>query len=893
MARKSENRGRVKRAKLAAEVKRRRAAIAEAFLAKRISGLDAARALSDLADWLLTVLLNEAAGPSMRKGKIGLCLVAAGGFGRRQLAFHSDIDVMVLSAGPPTRAVKTIASAVFGTLWDLGFNVGHSLRTPPAAVSLANKDLSVKTALLDARLVAGDEAPFKAFGKLYRKTVMKRGATTFVEERLDERDRRHQKMGDSRYLVEPNLKESKGGLRDLHNLYWIARFLYGVRDLGGLAKEKILRPEEVRTFERAEAFLWNVRQHLHLMAGRPEDRLTFDVQVALARALGYRDRPNATAPERFMKHYFWHAKNVGDLTRIFCAFLEARQQKKSLFDLSRFRRAKVVEDFRLEGGRLTLSGPKELARTPAKLVKIFAVADRHGLDIHPDALRHISRSLHLIDDALRRERGVNAAFLEVLTSRKDPETNLRRMNEAGVLGRLVPDFGRVVAQTQHDMYHHYTVDEHTIRAVGLLARIEKGELEDAQTLGSQLVGALASRQVLYLALFLHDIAKGRGCDHSEIGEAIARELGPRVGFTAAETELAGWLVKNHLLMSWTAFKRDLADPKTIRDFTAAVGSLERLQLLTLLTIPDIMAVGPKTWNGWKHRLLSDLYALAKAWFAQSESPDPLAARAEERKAALTEALPNVAPAKLRRLLERLPEGFWISDSTAAQAEDAKLVLAAERKGEKTAVAINTALVPGFVRIAVFAPAHPALLHRLSGALAFHGVNIADARAFSLSGTHMLASFVVEGAADEPFASAEGKIALSETLADAARGEMTGIRVKAPKPLLRAATAAFPVEPRLKIDNQASAAHTVLEVKARDRVGLLYDLTGVLTRHGCAMFAAHIATYGARAADVFYVQDRKGRKITDAKTLQGVKEGLEKVLRENERLAEGARGHAAA
>jgi len=346
---------------LAAEVEGGRRAIERAFLAKKISGLEAARALSDLADGLLGALLALAVKPARRGNRDFLCLVATGGYGRRQLAFHSDLDVMALTATTPTPRVRKIASSVFGALWDMGFRVGHSLRTPKAAALLARKDLGVKTALLDARLVAGDEKPFKAFQKLYRKAAMAKGTKTFVEERLAERDRRHRKMGDSRYLVQPNLKESKGGLRDLHNLYWIARFLYGVSDLKGLAKEKILRPEEVQTFERAEAFLWDVRQQLHLMGGRAEERLSFDVQVALAKKLGYRDRSQASAPERFMKHYFWHAKNVGDLTRIFCAFLEARQQKKSLFDWSRLRRAKNVEGFRLERARLSVSNPKEFA----------------------------------------------------------------------------------------------------------------------------------------------------------------------------------------------------------------------------------------------------------------------------------------------------------------------------------------------------------------------------------------------------------------------------------------------------------------------------------------------------------------------------------------------------
>lgn len=851
-----------------------------------MDGLEVARALSDLVDRLIASLMKQDRHnrhiARIHQHPQNFCIVATGGYGRRQLAFFSDIDILVLHENRISSYLKTILHFCLGRLWDLGFKVGHSVQTSRSAVRLAQKDLSFRTALLDSRLIFGDRRIFRNFQRLYRSKIMAKGAQSFVEERLAARDRRHMKMGDSRYLVEPNLKEGKGGLRDLQSLFWISSLLYGVHDLKGLVRRKILRPREVKIFSRAEAFLWDVRQHLHLKFARAEERLTFDVQVALAKTLNYKNRKNASAAERFMKHYFWHAKNIGDLTRIFCAFLELRHQKKNSLsgrqDLTRQR----LEDFYLEGKRLTIKSIKQLNKDPRNIFRIFAIANRHGYDIHPDALRYVAQSIHLIDSKLKNDPEINAIFLEVLTASGDPEKNLRRMNEAGVLGRLIPDFGRVVGQTQHDLYHFYTVDEHTIRAIGLLSRIEKGELKDLPALASDLAGPVRSRSVLYLALFLHDIAKGRGVDHSEAGETIAYKLAPRVGLTAAETELTAWLVRNHLLMSKTAFKRDLSDSKTISDFIKKVGSLERLQLLTLLTIPDIMAVGPSIWNEWKHRLLSDLFVLAKAWLAKSTEPNPMADRILERQTALAQKLSDIPKAQLDQLIARLPESFWISGTLSTQVEDIKLLFESAYNDQEIKMNFNDNLVPGFVRLVILAPSHSQLLHRLSGALAHHEINIVEARAFLLKGRGMLVSFVANAEKNKIFTLRNDRSLLIKTLTAAALGKMSHVRIGTFPSILRPTNAVFAVAPRLMIDNEASSSHTVLEVRTRDRVGLLYDLTGIIARLDCDLFAAHIATYGARAADVFYIQDRKKRKITNKKTLATLKQEIEQLLNENER-----------
>ncbi|MEE8294391.1 MAG: [protein-PII] uridylyltransferase, partial [Sphingomonadales bacterium] len=704
----------------------------EAIKSGKIKGLESAKRLSTATDELLQKLYalttTSVFLPGSRTTAEEICLVATGGYGRKELGFFSDLDLLFLIPDKPSEWIESVAEFILQVLWDMGLKVGHALRSIEDCILLAKKDLSIKTALLDARYLEGEKKLFALLQKKYRKDIISGHSLQFVEDKLAERDHRHKRLGNSRYVVEPNLKEGKGALRDLHTLFWLGRFLYGVEDIAGLEKKKILKKDEVAVFRKAENFFWTVRQHLHILAERPEERLTFDMQLQLSDALGYRDRPGLTKVERFMKHYFFTAKNVGDLTRIFCAVLEERHQKKGLLDWAPNLIKSKVEGFRVEGGRLNALDEKDFIKHPAKMVQIFAVADRHGYDIHPHALRLISRNRNLINNWLRRDVKANDAFLEVLTSRKDPETGLKRMNEAGVLGQFVTDFGRIVGHTQHDMYHSFTVDEHTIQAVGLLAKIEKGELDDVQSISS-MVGAAPSRRVLFMGLFLHDIAKGRGGDHSVLGEKIAYSLCPRLGFSTSETELVAWLVKDHLLMSRVAFKRDITDKKTIKDFVETVGTLERLQLLSLLTVADIMAVGPKIWNSWKDRLLSDLYQVAKPWFTQESQDEARVTQSREKQKAFGKALKEMKPAAFKALISLFPESYWLADPTDIQVEDAKLLIKSGK--DKTAVNITTQPEVDMARISVAAMAGPKLFSNLAGVLASQKNSIIDARSFTL------------------------------------------------------------------------------------------------------------------------------------------------------------------
>ncbi|MDB5669088.1 MAG: [protein-PII] uridylyltransferase, partial [Alphaproteobacteria bacterium] len=467
-----------------------------------------------------------------------LLLMAVGGYGRGEMAPHSDVDIGFVTPWKPTGWTEQVIESILYLLWDLGLKVGHSTRSIDDVIRMSLADHTVRTAILEARYVWGEEAIYEEVARRFWSEVADNGVRTYVTEKLDEREARHIRMGDSRYVVEPNVKEGKGGLRDLHTLFWIGKYAYQLESVADLVEVGLLSAGELRQFQRAERFLWAVRCHLHIVAGRAEERLTFDYQREIATRMNYAERAGMIPVERFMKHYFLHAKTVGDLTGVFLAHLDeqfARRGRRIGLPAIR-RRPRKLEGFVLDRGRLALPDESFLAKDPIRLIEMFSLADLYGLEIHPLAMRAAARESRRIDANLRNDPRANALFLDVLTSPRDPETVLRWMNEAGVFGRFVPDFGRVVGQMQFDMYHHYTVDEHSIRAIGLLARIEQGKLKAEHPLATALVQRISSRRTLYVAVLLHDIAKGRGGDHSELGEQIAYALGPRLGLTPAETE---------------------------------------------------------------------------------------------------------------------------------------------------------------------------------------------------------------------------------------------------------------------------------------------------------------------------------------------------------------------
>ncbi|RVT43591.1 [protein-PII] uridylyltransferase [Sphingobium algorifonticola] len=800
-----------------------------------------------------------------------LTLIAVGGYGRGEMAPHSDVDIGFITPWKPTGWTEQVIESMLYSLWDLGLKVGHSSRSIDETMRMAKGDLTIRTALLEARYIWGDRALYEETSRRFDAEVVKDTAKAFVAEKLEERDERHRRMGDSRYVVEPNVKEGKGGLRDLHTLFWIGKYVNRVRSVAELVDAGLLTRQELRQFQKAEDFLWAVRCHLHMITGRAEDRLTFDLQVEIAERTHFAGRNGRSAVERFMRYYFLQAKIVGDLTAVFLAHLDDRQAARGhRYVPSFFRRPKKLDGFILDRGRIALPSDDFFQADPVRLIEIFAVADRHGLAIHPSAIRAASRDAHLIDRHIRKDPRANAAFLDVLTSPRDPETVLRWMNEASVFGRFIPDFGRVVAQMQFDMYHHYTVDEHTIRAVGLLARIEKGDIATDHPLCTGLMDKLLSRRVLYVAVLLHDIAKGRGGDHSLLGADVALSLCPRLGLSAAETETVSWLVRYHLLMSATAFKRDLSDYKTIMDFTDVVQSPERLRLLLILTVVDIRAVGPGVWNSWKRQLLTDLYDAAEEVLRLGHKQNGRREKVEAKQEALQAAM-GLSDAVFSALTKRFPESYWIAEPDDILAQNVRHVMAAG----KAPLSIAAEVYPqrGATLVTVYAADHPGLFYRVAGAIHLAGGNIIDARIHTMRDGMAIDNFLVQdpfgGRFDSPDQLDRIKRMIEEALAN--RHKLI-TRLEA-RPLPRTRAEAFHIVPNVLIDNKASNRFTVVEINARDRPALLFALANALFQSKVTVHSAHVATYGERAVDTFYVTDLLGGKIESKARLQTLERRL--------------------
>ena len=856
-----------------------RGRVKDALEARRVTGTQAARALSDLQDTIIQVLYDFATkhfyyaqNPTEAER---LCVVATGGYGRAQLAPGSDVDLLFVRPYKETPWSESVIEFILYMLWDLGLKVGHATRSLGECVRLSKQDITIRTALLEARYLWGDNGLYEDLRKRFWADVATGTGLDFVEQKLAERDERHMRQGESRYLVEPNIKEGKGGLRDLQTLYWIGKYLYHVDDAADLVKHNVFTHDEYKTFQKAEAFLWDVRCHLHYASGRAEERLSFDLQPELARRLGFSSENSRHAVEEFMRAYFLVAKDVGDLTRIFCAALEEQNRKKrpSIVNmLPGFLKPRTgVEDFFVENGRLNARSAA-FKRDPVNLIRIFHVADAKHIDVHPHALRTITRSLDLITDDVRHDPEANRMFLEVLTSRHNPEWALRMMNEAGVFGKFVPEFGRVVALMQFNMYHHYTVDEHLIRAVGNVASIERGEHKKDHPLSTDIIKRIKSREALYCAILLHDIAKGLPGDHSDVGAAIAESLCPRLGLTPGDTASVSWLVRNHLIMSDVAQKRDIADPKTVRDFVEAVQSPEMLRLLLILTVADIRAVGPGVWNGWKGQLLRELYYEAETMMSGGDSTPARSARITDAKEALTARLKDWPAEDRARARDRHYDAYWLAFDADAHERHAKLTRAADEKKELLALSAESNAFRAVSDIVIYTPDHPGLFYKLAGAIAVAGGSIVDAKAFTTTDGFALDVFSVQDQDGGPFGDAPRIERLRQSIEKTLAGELLPRAVFA-KRAPKKRTSAFQVRPRVDFDNEASSTATVIEVEGLDRPGFLYGVTHALFDAGLSISSSMVATYGERAIDVFYVRDGFGHKITHPDRLASIKAKL--------------------
>ena len=861
------------------------AAVRDSFEAGNVTGLAAARQLARLHDGLIrslfTYALAQQAEPAPQPA---LTLAATGGFGRSLLAPFSDIDLLFLTAEAPGEETNAVVSFMLYFLWDLGLRVGHATRSIADCIAEARHDATIRTSLLDARLLAGDAAIFADFISAFAAACAEDGSAGYIAAKQAERAARHRRFGDSPFVVEPNIKEGRGGLRDLQTIYWLARYAFGLREFDTIvdaanATEGLLTQVELRQARRALDFLWTLRFHLHYVAGRAEERLTFDLQPVVGARMGYTRHGRQDGVERFMRHYFLTAREVTRLTHVFePALIRAALGAPAIAGRTDADLAEA--GFVLADGRLMPADPRDFAERPIQMLRMLRIARDRRLELHPLAMRALIRHERRALD-LRGDPEAGAIFIELLCGRDsahgqpDGARWLAIMNEAGLIGRLLPDWARIVGQMQFDTYHIFTVDEHTIEAVRILNKLERGELSEIAPVASSLFDHVQSRRALYVAVLLHDVAKGRGGDHSEIGAELALSIGPSLGLSAEETEMVSWLVLHHLLMSQTAFKRDIDDPKTILDLVETVQSPERLKLLLILTVADMRAVSPKVWNGWKATLLRELYGRVAEVLAGGLSTGERDVRVARAKEAAALLLPDWSADDIARFHALGYPGYWLGFDPETHARHARLIRDAEARGLPLTVETQPLPARAVTEVTVYAADHAGLFSKIAGGLAVAGASIVDARIHTLTNGMALDTFWIQdaagGAFDQPSRLARLAVLIEQALSGRLRFAAEIRRVSSA--LLGRRVRAIHVPPRVVIDNHASTPHTLVEVNGRDRPGLLHDVTAAISQAGLQIASAHVTTYGVRAVDVFYVKDVFGLKVENDRRLETLREAL--------------------
>ncbi|MEM7267726.1 MAG: [protein-PII] uridylyltransferase [Pseudomonadota bacterium] len=859
------------------------ARVADCLASDPLGGRTAAAAQTEVMDRVVRAALDfvtTARLPNANPARAdAIAVVAIGGYGRGEMAPYSDVDLLFLTTNRKSKWVDEVIEATLYLFWDLKLKVGQSVRSIAECVKLAKDDITIRTSLLEKRFLWGDEGQVNQLRAKLRRDLFADTGREFAEAKLAERDARHSRNGGSRYLVEPNVKEAKGGLRDLQTLFWIAKYIYDVETSEDLMQAGVFRPDEYDTFLRAERFLWTVRCHLHMIAGRAQERLTFDHQVEIAERMGFTERDGKRGVEHFMQAYYRHAKEVGELTRFFCAALEADQKKDrpgvgALLRALNFGATREVHHgLFIRDGRIDVGEESFLEEDPLNIFRLFEEGLRTGALVHPNALRMVARRLDLIDEEFRQSPEANRLFMRLLVESENPERALRRLNETGALGEFIPDFDRIVALMQFSMYHHYTVDEHTIVAIGGLKRVEQGELIEDLPITSRILEQGVDRAVLYIALFLHDIGKGRPEPHEEIGAEIAKQLCPRLGMTEAQTETVEWLVRHHLVMSDFAQKRDISDPRTVRAFADQVRSAQRLKLLMVLTALDIRAVGPGVLNNWKSQLLRDLYSDTLEVLTQGNESAGVSVRTVAAQEALRARLKSWSEEEIGAWFATLYRPFWLGLDTETQARVASMVKRAD--AEKVYSRFDQDKQRGATRCCLYMADHPGIFSRMAGALALSGVNVLDARTYTSSDGMAVSVFWITER-DGPIPEAKHD-KLKKSIHKALSGDVVAREALKPKRNLKRRERPFDVPTTITFDNESSELYTVIEVDTRDRVGLLYDLTRTLAGANVNINSAVITTYGEQAVDAFYVKDLFGFKITQASKQKAIEQRLRDAI----------------
>ncbi len=802
-------------------------------------------------------------------------LIAIGGYGRSELNPRSDIDLLFFCSDKQREHSEIIAQRMLYLLWDLNLEVGYSVRTAKDCLNLAAQDLTIRTALLDARFLAGDEALYSDFQKQVMATVLAKNPQAFLTAKLEEHKARLKKYGSSVYLLEPNIKESEGGLRDLHTAIWMARVRYKATSMRELVQKSVISEVELNNFKSAYDFLWRIRNELHYQSKRKNDQLQFDKQEAIAAFLGYTDNRKGPAVEQFMQDYYAHASQVEHLAASLIGRV-MRHGQSSMDLLGAFKRRAVGKSFFVYDQELKAVSKKIFVDNPATMMEAFLHAKKLNVRLSVELKGLIRENLDLVNDRFRRSREISELFLEILRTPGGIARTLRDMHHLAFLNRYIPEFERIYCKVQHDAYHIYTVDTHTLFCVEELEKLWLGDYRARKPVYTQVAGEIEKKELLVLAVLFHDIGKGEGKDHSNRGGDMIPTIARRLNLNREDSQRLEFLVRRHLDMAHISQRRDLHDDRLINDFAQRMGMSENLRMLYLLTFADIKGVGPDVWSEWKGSLLQELYEKTYDVLERGDFyKDLRSERVRNRKRKVLEALEDLFGERaVRDLLQAAGTRYILSHRSAEIIEHVRLEL--DRADATLAMQVSDDAECGFSRLVISTLDVPGLFSMIAGVLAANGINILGAQIYTRSNGAALDIMHVNNP--------QGGLIESQAKWDKVRNELQGViegRLRvADLVARRSKSGGLPVQAakprypdRVEFDTDVSREYTVIDIFTYDRVGLLYRITRTLADLGLYIYVAKISTKVDQVADTFYVKDIFGQKIRAEEKLEEIRRQL--------------------
>ena len=790
-----------------------------------------------LIDSMLREILNNTHQHVLGNLDYKLSIIAVGGYGRGELAPHSDLDLLFLIPDDlnktETKNIEGLVKLILYLLWDLGYTVGHSTRTILDCIKKSKLDLTITTSLLEKRFIAGNEHIFDLLKTKFNSFIANTKTLNFVEAKLKESDLRHKKFGGSRYVVEPNVKDGKGGLRDLHTLIWILKFAYKVDSISKLINMGALSKNEALAFAEAQRFLFSVRCHLHYRAQREDDRLAMDAQLEIAKSMNFKNTITHKDVERFMKRYFLATKTVGNLTRIFCAAIETEFNKPLRLSFLSFKKSENVDPFSIELGRLYVQNKNILIENPVNIIKLFYISHQKNIDLHPSTLRLVTSLTNLINSEVRPDFNANQMFLNIFT-------------------------------------------------ISNLHSLKNGKFKDFAPLASKVIQEISSYRCLFVAMLLHDIAKGKKGDHSINGSIVASTVCPRLGLSNEETEIVKWLVLHHLLLSKTAFRYELGDPKTIKDFAEKVKTVEKLKLLLVLTVADIKAVGPEIWNDWKGSLISELYIKSLNLLQKRISTQYVYEYVETTQELFKSNLlkNGIKNEVIERYSKNYYKNYWEIFNLQTLINHFHIFKKMLDDKKKFKIYLSKESELQATELIVIAPDHHGLFSVISGLVAASGYDVVSAKIITRSDGYALDTFFIQNKEKKPISEDYLRNKLIKTISFGLEGNFDIEKALNTKwEEIPARFRAVKAPTRIIVDNQTSESFTILDIKCKNAPGVLYKITKTLTSLGIQINTANVSTYGDRVVDIFYIKNAFGSKVDDERTIEKIKYSILKVLKQ--------------